>query len=608
MLNMLYPLIRKSAFMLESILLIFVLLFFSSPSVHADTIKIGLRAILGVEKSMQQWKPTADYLSEKIPEHKFIMVPIVGLKELLREAEKNRFDFVLTNPSSFVEMESRFGASAILTLRNKRQGKAYSKFGSVIFTRADSDINEIKDLQGKSMVGVSETAFGGWRVALRELLKEGFDVENKLKKISFSGGIQQDVVSIVRLGNADAGVVRTDMLERLAQRGEFKLDEFKIINKKVVKDFPFLLSTQLYPEWPFSKMHHTPAELSKKVALALLTISSSHPAARAGKYVGWTVPEDYQPVHSLMKDLKVGPYLNFHENSFKYFLQEYFTEILIALSVFVILIFTSIYILSLNRNLHAVKNELEERVDERTHELLIAKEFSEKANNAKSEFLSHMSHEFRTPLNAVLGFSQLIEHETKDKKLDEINDYANEILSAARHLLSMVNDLMDLTKIDTGQRELMLQSIHIADVIINVLRMLEAKANSKNITILCDVEKIENISVVADLDSLKQVLTNIISNAIKYTPSGGNIIIDVENNNDGYCHIKITDNGDGIDEAKLNAIFDPFLRVTKRSGVEGSGIGLSITKKLVEAMGGEIMVASQLNHGSTFSVLLKQAG
>jgi len=605
---MLYPLIRKSAFMLESILLIFVLLFFSSPSVHADTIKIGLRAILGVEKSMQQWKPTADYLSEKIPEHKFIMVPIVGLKELLREAEKNRFDFVLTNPSSFVEMESRFGASAILTLRNKRQGKAYSKFGSVIFTRADSDINEIKDLQGKSMVGVSETAFGGWRVALRELLKEGFDVENKLKKISFSGGIQQDVVSIVRLGNADAGVVRTDMLERLAQRGEFKLDEFKIINKKVVKDFPFLLSTQLYPEWPFSKMHHTPAELSKKVALALLTISSSHPAARAGKYVGWTVPEDYQPVHSLMKDLKVGPYLNFHENSFKYFLQEYFTEILIALSVFVILIFTSIYILSLNRNLHAVKNELEERVDERTHELLIAKEFSEKANNAKSEFLSHMSHEFRTPLNAVLGFSQLIEHETKDKKLDEINDYANEILSAARHLLSMVNDLMDLTKIDTGQRELMLQSIHIADVIINVLRMLEAKANSKNITILCDVEKIENISVVADLDSLKQVLTNIISNAIKYTPSGGNIIIDVENNNDGYCHIKITDNGDGIDEAKLNAIFDPFLRVTKRSGVEGSGIGLSITKKLVEAMGGEIMVVSQLNHGSTFSVLLQQAG
>lgn len=607
MLNKLRPKIRISALIFEFILLVFASLFVVSPSVHADTIKIGLRAILGVEKSMQQWKPTADYLSEKIPEHKFVMVPYVGLRELMQETAKNSFDFVLTNPSSFVEMESRFGASAILTLRNKRQGKAYTKFGSVIFTHADSDINEIKDLQGKSIVGVSETAFGGWRVALRELLKEGFDVEKESKKISFSGGIQQDVVSIVRLGNADVGVVRTDMLERLSQRGEFKLDEFKIINKKEIKGFPFLLSTQLYPEWPFSKMQNTSAELSKKVALALLTIPPTHPAASAGKYVGWTVPEDYQPVHNLMKDLKVGPYLNFHENSFKYFFQEYLTHIIVALSVFIILIFTSLYILSLNRNLQAAKNELEDRVDERTHELLIAKEFSEKANNAKSEFLSHMSHEFRTPLNAVLGFAQLIEHETKDKKLDELNDNANEILLAARHLLSMVSDLMDLTKIGTNQRELMLQSIHIADVLTNVLRMLEVKVNNKNITVLCDIEKIENISVVADLDSLKQVLTNIISNAIKYTPLGGNIIIDVENKNDGYCHIQITDNGDGIDEGKLSAIFDPFLRVTKRSSVEGSGIGLSITKKLVEAMGGEIMVASRLNHGSTFSVLLKQA-
>ncbi|MCW9030687.1 MAG: sensor histidine kinase [Gammaproteobacteria bacterium] len=585
----------------------FTSLFITSLPLNAATIKIGLRAIQGVEKSMEQWKKTADFLSEKIPEHKFVMVPFVGLEELMQATEKNQFDFVLSNPSSYVEMESRFGASAILTLRNKRQGKPYTKFGSVIFTRADSNINEIKDLKGKSIVGVSERAFGGWRVALRELLNEGFNVEKNFKTISFSGGLQQDVVSIVSLGNADVGVVRTDMLERLAQRGDINLDEFKVINKKNIKGFPFLLSTQLYPEWPFAKMRDTSPELSKKVALALLTISSGHPAALAGKYVGWTVPEDYQPVHSLMKELKVGPYLHFHENPYEHFFEEYLTHIIVAIVVFVMLVFTSLYIFTLNRKLYTIKNELEDRVEERTHELLVEKEFSEKANNAKSEFLAQMSHEFRTPLNAVLGFAQLIEHDTNDNELVEINDSANEILIAARHLLGMVSDIMDLTKIESGQSELLLQPIELVDVFTHVLRLLQTKTNAKKITIIFDGKKMGNISVVADLHSLKQVFSNIILNAIKYTPSGGNINIEAEIKNDGYCHIQIIDDGDGIDEEKLSSIFDPFQRVTKRSDVEGSGIGLSICKKLIEAMQGKIIVKSQLNHGSTFTVLLKPA-
>lgn len=180
-----------------------------SSTVSADTIKIGLRAHHGIEKSMAQWKKTADYLSEQIPEHKFIMIPLVGLNELMQEAGQGQFDFVLTNPSSFVEMELQMGASAILTLRNKRQGKPYTQFGSVIFTRKDNnDINSIHDLEDKKIVAVSERAFGGWRVALNEMINVGFDPYKEARQVSFSGGIQQDVVSIVRLGNADAGVVQ----------------------------------------------------------------------------------------------------------------------------------------------------------------------------------------------------------------------------------------------------------------------------------------------------------------------------------------------------------------------------------------------------------------
>lgn len=596
-------------------LIIFLPMFVFSTFTSADTIKIGLRAHHGIEKSMRQWKQTADYLSEKIPEHKFIMVPLVGLTELMEEAKQNRFDFVLTNPSSFVEMELRLGASSILTLRNKRQGKPYTKFGSVIFTRKDNnDINEIKDLKNKKIIAVSKPAFGGWRVAVRELLNEGFDVYKKAKQVSFSGGIQQDVVSIVRLGNADVGVVRTDMLERMAAAGLIKLDEFKIINKKSTKGFPFAHSTQLYPEWPFVKMRDTSSVLSKKVALALLTISSQHPAAVTGKYIGWTVPEDYQPVHSLMKDLKVGAYQHYYENPFEHFLEEYLVQLIVSIFIMIGLGFMTLYILATNRKLLAAKNqqdklmdELEERVAERTQDLQVAKELAEEANNAKTEFLSSVSHELRTPMNAVLGFAQLLEHDTEEQQLTEMHDNVEEILHAGRHLLELINDILDLAKIEEGKYNIELKPIRINNIMNKVLLLLEMLAKEKKIIVSYKSEVDDQLEILADNRSVKQVLINLITNAIKYNHPGGSVDINLAQQDNGFCKISVTDNGDGIAEELINVIFDPFQRVTTRSDIEGSGVGLAITKNLVEVMGGEIQVESELGVGSTFTISFKVA-
>ena len=594
-------------------LIIFLPMFVFSTFTSADTIKIGLRAHHGIEKSMRQWKQTADYLSEKIPEHKFIMVPLVGLTELMQEAEQNQFDFVLTNPSSFVEMELRLGASSILTLRNKRQGNPYTKFGSVIFTRKDNnDINEIKDLKNKKIIAVSKPAFGGWRVAVRELLNEGFDVYKEAKQVSFSGGIQQDVVSIVRLGSADTGVVRTDMLERMAAAGLIKLNEFKIINKKSTKDFPFAHSTQLYPEWPFVKMRDTSSMLSKKVALALLTIPPEHPAAMAGKYVGWTVPEDYQPVHNLMKDLKVGTYQHYYENPLEQFVEEYFVELIVCFFVLIGLVFMTLYILATNRKLLVAKNqqdklmdELEERVAIRTKDLLVAKELAEQANNAKTEFLSSISHELRTPMNAVLGFAQLLEHDTEQQKLTEMHDNVGEILFAGRHLLELINDILDLAKIEKGKYDIELKPVRINNIINEVLRLLEILAKEKKITVSYKSEVDDQFEILANYRSVKQVLINLITNAIKYNHPDGTVDINLAQQDNSFCKISVTDNGDGIAKELLNVIFDPFQRVTKRSDIEGSGVGLAITKNLVEVMDGEIQVESTLGEGSTFTLLFK---
>lgn len=610
-----FKLVVNNRVIILSHALLLLQVFYFSAFAHADTIKIGLRAHHGIEKSMKQWQKTANYLSEKIPEHKFIMVPFVGINELMKEAEENQFDFVLTNPSSYVEMELNLGASAILTLRNKRQNKPYSSFGSVIFTRKDNkNINEIKDLKDKVFIAVSKPAFGGWRVAVRELLKEGFDVYEEAKHVSFSGGIQQDVVNIVRLGNADVGVVRTDMLERMDAAGLIKFDNFKIINKKISEDFPFARSTQLYPEWPLIKMKETSSELSKNVALALLTISSNHPAAKAGKYVGWTVPEDYQPVHNLMKDLGIGVYKHQNEHHFEHFFEEYFLQIVFSIIILIILSALAIYILITNRKLLSAKieqdkllNELEERVKCRTNDLLLAKEKAEEANKAKTKFLSSMSHELRTPMNAILGFAQILEYDIANKQMDLVADNVDEILVAGRHLLDLVNDVLDLAKIETGKYEVDLKKVVVAKAIKDVISLLKVLTNKSSININCEFDSKDDLSIMVDLRSFRQSLINVITNAIKYNQENGDIIISIHQQDNGFCKINITDTGEGIAEDSLKKIFEPFERVTNRTSVEGSGVGLAITKNLIEIMNGKILVESKLGEGSTFSFVFQIA-
>lgn len=281
-----------------------------SHALFAEEYKVAVRAHRGVENAIKQWQPTMWALEKALPEHHFTLLPIVKINEITERAGKGEFHFVLTNPSSYVELNELYGAKAMVTLNNKRVNTAQSRFGSVIFTNSkNSEINSISSMKGKSLMAVSEPAFGGWRVAWLEMLGQGFDPYSDLKFVSFAESrTQPEVVMAVLEGKVDIGIVRTDLLERMEADGKIDMRFLRVINNKGVKEFPFFLSTVLYPEWPLAAFTTVPSEHIEQVKNTLLDISASSKAAVTGNYVGWIAPLDYTSVRDLMKTLQVGPY------------------------------------------------------------------------------------------------------------------------------------------------------------------------------------------------------------------------------------------------------------------------------------------------------------
>lgn len=281
-----------------------------NPVLFAVEYKVVVRAHHGIDHAIKEWQPTLNVLTKHLPPHKFVLKPVVSLNEISAAAARAEFDFFLTNPSSFVELELLHGAKALATLNNKRANTAQDSFGSVIFTHVrNEDILTLKDLKNKTLMVVSEPAFGGWRVAWLEMLEQGFNPVTQLKKLMVTKSkTQPEVVQAVLDGVAEAGVVRTDLLERMEAAGKIDMRYLRILNNKGDKTFPFFLSTKLYPEWAFASMKTVSPKLANEVKKILLAISVDSASAKAGSYIGWTTPRDYSPVRKLMQKLKVGPY------------------------------------------------------------------------------------------------------------------------------------------------------------------------------------------------------------------------------------------------------------------------------------------------------------
>lgn len=257
-----------------------------------------------------------------------------------------------------------------------------------------------------------------------------------------------------------------------------------------------------------------------------------------------------------------------------------------------------------------LNSELETRVHERTaqleaanRELIAATAAADHANQAKSAFLSSMSHELRTPLNAILGFAQILASDSFASTPEQQREFTDEILKAGRHLLTLINEILDLAKIESGTVTLSMEPVHVDDILGECQAMIEPLGNKRNIRMV--FPQASDLHVMADRTRLKQILLNLLSNSIKYNRELGTVVIGCVQTSPDRVRISVQDTGHGLRPEQLSALFQPFSRLGQETGPEeGTGIGLVVTKRLVELMGGEIGVSSTIGIGSVFWVEL----
>ena len=247
------------------------------------------------------------------------------------------------------------------------------------------------------------------------------------------------------------------------------------------------------------------------------------------------------------------------------------------------------------------------QLEEQNRKLEIALQHEGAANRAKREFLFNMSHDIRTPMNAIIGFTSLAATHIDNR--EQVLDYLKKISTSSQHLLSLINDVLDMSRIESGKVKIEEKAVHLPDLVHDVRSIIQPDVSAKRLSLFIDTMDVENEDIITDPLRLNQILLNILSNAIKFTPTGGTISIRIAQKNGapkgrGCYEFRIKDNGIGMSEEFQKHIFEAFSREESStvSGIQGTGLGMSITKNIVDLMGGTIAIESEPGKGSEFIV------
>jgi ABC-type phosphate/phosphonate transport system substrate-binding protein len=346
-------------------------LFFVTGFASANDVKIGVLNIRGSQDKMKLWQQIADSLNAGIPEYHFV-IETKNYNDMEKAVANKQLEFVVANPTEYIGFEVKYGVSRIATQISHVGQKESSYIGSVIFTKANrTDIKTLSDLRGKSLATASKTAFASWLVTRDELKHQGVS-SGDLASIQLTGSSSDKVVMAVKNGEADAGSIITSVLEQMEQEGKISLSDFSIINQKHVEGYPFLLSSELYPNFAFARLKHTDIRLANRVAAQLLNMTNDIAKSNYLNDIGWTVPDNYENVRRLMEEWRIPPYEEYGKVTLGESIRQHWDAIVLAF-VSVIALF-SIVLLSHNlkqRKIKFINLEVEKQNLKEHHELVL---------------------------------------------------------------------------------------------------------------------------------------------------------------------------------------------------------------------------------------------
>jgi two-component system sensor histidine kinase TtrS len=560
--------------------LLAVLAFVGCMCAHATApgqpLRIGVLAFLGSDAAVEEWSPVVRRLRAALPGYAPALLHLDhdGLRDAARRGE---LDFIITNPGHYIELEALLGASRILTLDTGGARTPERALGSAVIVPAGSSLHRLEDLRGRRLAIVGRGGFGGYQVVWGELDALGIDPEADLAELREVGFPMGGVIDALDAGLADAGVVRTCLLEAQPAWAA----RFRVLSPHAAPGFPCATSTRLYPDWPLAALRHTPPELSRMVAIALLGMRADHDG------LAWTVPADYQSVHELFRRLEIGPYAYLRAPTLMVLAEHYWPWVV------------GFALLILGWILYTVR--VEHLVQTRTaalREALAAREAMAARMRGAQEQAEHLSrlsvlgelsgtlaHELNQPLAAITNYANSLVRRANGQRLTEaaVREAAGEIAGQAERAAGILGRIRAFARKRTASRETVAPR-ELVDEAVALFRGMLAQAPP------VEIDDALSAGTVIDADRLQiqQVLLNLLKNAwdASHTQPPERQRIEIRLDEDGgTLRITVRDYGSGLDAAARERLFESFF-TTKADGL---GLGLSICRSIAEAHGGRLV-------------------
>lgn len=547
-------------------------------------LRIGVLAYRGAEEAERTWQSTFDYLTRALPQYKLQVIS--GTSAFLTAAvAAHRLDFLITNPGHFLELKVDFSASALATEQDLEGPSSSDAVGAAVFVPSGAlELQSLPDLRNVRVAAVSPDAFG-FRAASREFIERGVEPGRDLKLI-FVGFPVDEVVRAVKMGRAEAGVIRSCALERLVAEGAIAKDEFRVIGRKPSGDLKCQISTRLYPGWPFVKVAQTPASMARDVAQALFAMQPG-PDEKA-----WTQPDDYASVQDLYRSLKVGPYAPFTRLGLADLLFEnrYWVAFigLGALWWFAHVARVSYLVRRRTRDLQAAHEAARLRGEQMEHTVRLS---------LMGEMASSLAHEINQPLAAILTYARGCERRIEGgSDPDSVRDVVRRIAVQAERAGDIVRRMKDFVRKNPAPQ----LTIDPAAALHDALALFEPTATNAGVIVEAAIPDTLP-SVRADRLQLEEIVLNLLQNALEATSGQDErrIVLDVTTERD-RLNVSVSDNGPGVSPETRDRLFDPFF-TTKSNGL---GLGLSLSRTIAEAHGGRLILDTESPGRTTFRFYL----